>query len=77
MSAMRIIGHVLLWIGFLAGALIAVQSTENPDAPWATIIWERYLLAIYVGVVGVVVFIIVGVGRFCENHTDPEALPVS
>lgn len=54
MSAMRIIGHVLLWIGFLAGALITVQSTENPDAPWATIIWERYLLAIFVGAVGVV-----------------------
>jgi hypothetical protein len=54
MNAARLIGHVLLWIGFLGGAFVAVRSTEVDDNPWTTISWPAYGVAIAVAVAGVV-----------------------
>lgn len=55
MKLARIYGHILLWLGFLSGALVSVRNTEIPDQPWATISWPSYLLALVVAVAGVVV----------------------
>lgn len=55
MKLPRWCGHVLLWIGFLGGALLAVRSSELPARPWSTIDWPAYLLALAVAVAGVVV----------------------
>jgi len=55
MNLPRWCGHVLLWIGFLGGALLAVRSSEISARPWSTISWPSYLLALAVAVAGVVV----------------------
>ena len=55
MNATRVVGHVLLWLGFLAGAFVAVRSVEVEAAPWSTISWPAYGLAIFVATAGVVV----------------------
>ena len=55
MSGIRVVGHVLLWLGFLAGAFVAVRSVEVEAAPWSTISWPAYGVAMFVAVVGVVV----------------------
>ena len=54
MSGLRWSGHLLLWIGFLAGALFAVCRTEIPDQPWSTIVWPAYGVALAVSLTGVV-----------------------
>ena len=54
MNASRLLGHVLLWIGFLCGAFIAVRRTEVADDPWSTISWPAYGAALAVAVAGVV-----------------------
>jgi hypothetical protein len=43
---MKILGHILTWVGFLAGAFLAVQQPDGIDLP-------RFLVAVAVGVVGV------------------------
>jgi hypothetical protein len=55
MKLPRWCGHVLLWIGFLGGALLAVRNSEIPGRPWATISWPAYLLALAVAMSGVVI----------------------
>ncbi len=55
MNATRIVGHLLLWIGFLVGAFVSVRSTEVADSPWSTISWPAYATALFVAAVGVVV----------------------
>ncbi len=55
MSGIRVVGHVLLWLGFLAGAFVAVRSVEVDGAPWSTISWPAYGVAMFVAIVGVVV----------------------
>ena len=54
MNLLRVYGHLLLWSGFLCGALVAVRSTEKPDSPWSTISWPAYCVALGVAVIGVV-----------------------
>lgn len=54
MNLPRIFGHVLLWSGFLSGALLAVRRTEVEDDPWSTISWPAYAVALSVAVAGVV-----------------------
>lgn len=54
MSPIRLVGHLLLWAGFLYGAFVAVERTDVEDNPWATIDWAPYGGAILVSVVGVV-----------------------
>jgi hypothetical protein len=49
-----IIGQLLLWIGFLGGALAAVFRLEDSASPWQTIPWSMYIVSAVVGVVGVV-----------------------
>ena len=44
-----------LWLGFLAGAFVAVRSVEVEAAPWSTVSWPAYAVAMCVAVVGVVV----------------------
>ena len=55
MNPTRICGHLLLWIGFLVGAFVAVRRTEVSDAPWSTISWPAYGTALFVAIIGVVV----------------------
>ena len=55
MSGIRVVGHVLLWLGFLAGAFVTVRSVEVEAAPWSTVSWPAYGAAIFVATVGVVV----------------------
>ncbi len=52
-SRARVFGHILLWIGFLAGAFTAVRSMENKSDPWATIDWRRFVGAVALGAGGV------------------------
>ncbi|RMF38832.1 MAG: hypothetical protein D6753_15150 [Planctomycetota bacterium] len=47
------IGQVLLWSGFIAGALVSVQNVEIESAPWKTVRWGYYAFAIGVGTAGV------------------------
>lgn len=54
MNVPRIIGHFLLWSGFLSGALLAVLRTEVPGRPWSTISWPAYGVALGIAVAGVV-----------------------
>jgi hypothetical protein len=54
MNPLRLCGHLLLWIGFLCGALVAVRNTENAASPWSTISWPAYCAALGVAVIGVV-----------------------
>ena len=51
---MRILGHILLWIGFFAGSFVMLRNLENETARWQTINWTYYGLAFLVGSVGVV-----------------------
>jgi hypothetical protein len=51
---MRLIGQILLWVGFLAGAFSAVYRLEVPDRKWQTVPWIGYGAAVAVGVVGIV-----------------------
>ena len=53
-SRARIIGHLLLWCGFLYGAYIAVEHVERSEDPWSTIRWGHFASSIAVGTVGVV-----------------------
>jgi hypothetical protein len=55
MNVPRLCGHVLLWVGFLDGALVTVRSTEVPGDPWATIAWFEYAVALAVAVAGVII----------------------
>jgi hypothetical protein len=55
MIPLRPVGHVLLWCGFLAGTYLCVQRVEIADAPWRTIDWPLYGMALLVGCVGVVI----------------------
>jgi hypothetical protein len=55
MSGLRLCGHLLLWIGFLAGAFISVRNIEVVNDPWATISWLEYCSALALSGVGVVV----------------------
>lgn len=62
----KIIGQILLWLGFLSGSLVTVMNTEvKPEAPadgspvdpwatWQTINWQWYGVAFAVCLVGVV-----------------------
>lgn len=53
MSAPRLLGHLLLWVGFLGGAFLAVRNPEVKENKWQTIHWPLYAIALSVGVVGV------------------------
>jgi hypothetical protein len=55
MNLTRICGHLLLWIGFLVGAFVSVRSTEVKDAPWLTISWPVYGVALFVAIIGVII----------------------
>jgi hypothetical protein len=54
MTPLRLVGHVLLWTGFFAGALVAVQNLEVAENKWATVNWLWYAAALAVGICGVV-----------------------
>jgi hypothetical protein len=49
-----IIGHLLLWTGFLSGSLAAVFRTNRTDVPWLTINWYWFGASIAVGIAGVI-----------------------
>ncbi len=54
MTPLRLVGHVLLWTGFFAGSLVAVQNLEVAENKWATVNWTWYAAALAVGICGVV-----------------------
>ena len=54
MNKTRILGHLLLWTGFLVGAFVAVRSTEVEETPWLTISWPAYGTALFFAIIGVV-----------------------
>ena len=52
---MRAIGHLLLWVGFLAGAFWSVFRLENQESRWSTIPWGSYAASMTVGCIGIVI----------------------
>lgn len=48
-----LLGHLLLWSGFLVAAYCSVVRLEQEDK-WSTIPWAWYLIALTVGLAGVV-----------------------
>ncbi len=46
-------GQLLLWSGFVGGALLSVQNVEVETAPWSTIPWGAYGIAVAIGSGGV------------------------
>ncbi|MHB0959190.1 MAG: hypothetical protein ACYC0X_24040 [Pirellulaceae bacterium] len=68
MNPRRWIGHVLMWLGFFAGAFVTVQNVEVEADKWSTIHWPYYVLALSVGVAGVVMLRITA--RHVSTHKD-------
>ncbi len=69
---MRVIGQLLMWIGFLGAALASVLRLEQPDK-WSTIPWVGYAAAMSVGIVGVVLLRIVNRKEGSDStQTDAE-----
>ena len=56
MSGQTIIGQVLLWAGFLSGALATVFQVKSIPNEWATINWFWFIASVVVGVVGIAIF---------------------
>jgi hypothetical protein len=54
MSGLRLTGLLLLWAGFLSGALATVFNKEVEGDKWATINWVWYSASLVVGIGGVV-----------------------
>lgn len=54
MSGPRLAGMVLLWAGFLSGALATVFNKEVEGDKWSTINWVWYGGSLAVGIAGVV-----------------------
>ena len=50
----RVVGHILLWTGFLRGAFLAVAHLERAEDPWSTIDWRAFGVALVVGWAGVI-----------------------
>ena len=50
---MRPLGHILLWIGFLAAAFVSVSRLEDSSDKWSTIPWLWYGVAMVIGVTGI------------------------
>ena len=55
MNTTRMVGHLLLWTGFLVGALVAVMTTELQGMPWSTIWWPAYGEALFFAIIGVII----------------------
>jgi uncharacterized membrane-anchored protein YhcB (DUF1043 family) len=51
---MRMVGHVLLWLGFLSASFWSVSRLEVSEAKWSTIPWHWYALSMLVGIAGAV-----------------------
>jgi hypothetical protein len=51
---MRLLGHFLLWAGFLAAAFVSVSRLEQTDDKWSSIAWVWYAVSMAVGIVGIV-----------------------
>jgi hypothetical protein len=54
MRPTRLIGHLLLWTGFLYGVFVVVRRTEVVGDPWSTINWPAYGAALLIAAGGVV-----------------------
>lgn len=48
----RIVGNVLLWVGFLSASFWSVSRLEVAEAKWSTIPWHWYGLSMLVGIAG-------------------------
>lgn len=68
MSPLRLVGHILLWLGFFAGAFVTVRHLEVVGDKWRTIDWPLYALALCVGSVGVI--LLRTTARQASTHSD-------
>lgn len=51
-----VIGQVLLWAGFLSGALATVYRVKNSENEWWTIHWPWFIGSVVCGVIGIVMY---------------------
>lgn len=56
MTGLKTIGQILLWGGFLSGALASVMQIKAEPNAWATINWPWFIASVGVGVAGIVIF---------------------
>ncbi len=49
----RMLGHILLWVGFLAAAFWSCYQLEVEGDKWSTVPWQWYGLAMAIGLGGV------------------------
>ncbi len=56
MNVQAILGQLLLWGGFLSGALAAVFRIKSIPNEWDTIPWHWFLWSLAAGIVGIVLF---------------------
>lgn len=53
MTAMTVVGQLLLWGGFLGAAFVSVSQLEHPEYPWQTVDWFYYAIFLLLGSGGV------------------------
>lgn len=63
---MRYLGHLLLWVGFLAAAFVSVSQLEQAASKWATIPWGWYGVSMGVGIIGIALL------RTANRHLDAD-----
>ena len=56
MNVSSLVGQVLLWAGFLSGALASVFEVKNKSDEWATINWSWFIASIIIGAIGIAVY---------------------
>jgi len=69
---MRTLGHLLLWVGFLAAAFVSVSRLEQSDDKWSTIPWIWYAVSMAVGIVGIVLLRAAN-RQLDEDHVKTDA----
>lgn len=69
---MRLLGHLLLWIGFLAAAFFSVSRLEQTDNKWSTVPWVWYAVSMAVGIVGIVL-LRTATRQADEDHAQTDA----
>ncbi|UCF23021.1 MAG: hypothetical protein JSV72_19445 [Ralstonia sp.] len=80
MSGKRMIGFVLMVVGFLAAAFVAVRQADSTGLEWNTIEWKWYLPAFVIGAAGVVVLRMTARGAETHAHkldADMQTLATS
>ena len=69
---MRWLGHLLLWVGFVAAAYTSLSSLENPEDKWSTIAWPQYVVCLAVGAAGVAILRATRGANLDESMSEAE-----